>query len=130
MGEFDQIGLEYFRRKLGLPAWPVGPTLLSMEGRARSRRESGIAVELYKKWLDSKPANSVLYISFGSMKTISASQMKQLAMALEDIGKNFIWVVRPPLGFDINSEFKAGEFLPEGFELRIEDQKSGLLIHK
>ena len=130
VGEFDQIGLEYFRRKLGLPAWSVGPTLLSMEGRARSGRESGIAVELCKKWLDSKPANSVLYISFGSMNTISASQMKQLAMALEDSGKNFIWVVRPPLGFDINSEFKAGEFLPEGFELRIEDQKSGLLIHK
>ena len=130
VGEFDQIGLEYFRRKLGRPAWPVGPILLSMEGRARAGRESGIPVELCKEWLDGKREKSVLFISFGSQNTISASQMMQLAMALEDSGKNFIWVVRPPLGFDINSEFKAGEWLPEGFEQRIEDQKRGLLVHK
>lgn len=129
-GEFDKIGLEYFRRKLGRPAWPVGPILLSMEGRARSGRESGITSELCNKWLDAKPANSVLYIAFGSQNTISGSQMKQLAMALEDSGTNFIWVVRPPLGFDINSEFKAGEWLPEAFEQRIQDQKRGLLVHK
>ena len=130
VGEFDQIGLEYFRRKLGSPAWPVGPILLSMEGRARAGRESGIPFELCKEWLDSKPENSVLYISFGSQNTISASQMMQLAMGLEASGKNFIWVVRPPIGFDINSEFKAGEFLPEGFEHRIQEQKRGLLVHK
>ncbi|CBI16423.3 unnamed protein product, partial [Vitis vinifera] len=96
----------------------------------RSGRESGITSELCNKWLDAKPANSVLYIAFGSQNTISGSQMKQLAMALEDSGTNFIWVVRPPLGFDINSEFKAGEWLPEGFEQRIQDQKRGLLVHK
>ncbi|RVX12842.1 UDP-glycosyltransferase 92A1 [Vitis vinifera] len=63
-----------------------GPILLSMEGRARSGRESGITSELCNKWLDAKPANSVLYIAFGSQNTISGSQMKQLAMALEDSG--------------------------------------------
>ena len=131
VGEFDKVGLEYFRRKLGRPAWPVGPILVSMEGQARSGREPGIPVEICRKWLDSKPANSVLYISFGSQNTISASQMMQLGMALEASGKNFIWVVRPPIGFDINSEFKAREYLPEGFEQRIhEDQERGLLVPK
>ncbi|XP_031259265.1 UDP-glycosyltransferase 92A1-like [Pistacia vera] len=55
--------------------------------------------------------------------------MMQLAMALEGCGKNFIWVVRPPLGFDINSEFRANEWLPEGFEEKIKVSGRGLLVH-
>jgi hypothetical protein len=49
---------------------------------------------------------------------------------LEACGKNFIWVVRPPIGFDINMEFKAKEWLPEGFEERMEYSKRGLLVRK
>ncbi|KAF2317719.1 hypothetical protein GH714_039657 [Hevea brasiliensis] len=86
-------------RKLGRPAWAVGPVLLSTENRARSGIEAGITTDLCKEWLDTKPENSVLYISFGSHNTIASSQMMQLAMALEASGKNFIWVVRPPIGF-------------------------------
>ncbi|KAJ0020582.1 hypothetical protein Pint_31213 [Pistacia integerrima] len=54
--------------------------------------------------------------------------MMQLAMALEGCGKNFIWVVMSPLGFDINFEFKASEWLPEGFEERIEESGRGLSV--
>lgn len=64
------------------------------------------------------------------MNTISPSQMMELAKALESSGKNFIWVVRPPIGFDINSGFKADEWLPKGFEERITESKKGLLVHK
>ncbi|GAY41441.1 hypothetical protein CUMW_059490 [Citrus unshiu] len=56
--------------------------------------------------------------------------MMQLAMALEASGKNFIWVVRPPIGFDINSEFKANKWLPRGFEERIKCSGQGLVVHK
>jgi hypothetical protein len=43
-------------------------------------------------------------------------------------GKPFIWVLRPPTGFDINGEFKD-EWLPEGFEKRMTVSKQGLLVH-
>ncbi|KAJ4724182.1 Glycosyltransferase [Melia azedarach] len=128
--ELDKIGLRYFRRELGCPVFPVGPILLSAGSQAGSGKEVGISAEVCRNWLDSKPCNSVLYVSFGSQNTISASQMVQLAMALETSGKNFIWVVRPPIGFDINSEFKADKWLPEGFEGRIKDSGRGLLVHK
>ncbi|KAF3950021.1 hypothetical protein CMV_024171 [Castanea mollissima] len=62
-------------------------------------------------------------------KLVLAKKMMQLAMGLEASGKNFIWVVRPPIGFDLNSEFKANEWLPEGFEERIKGSKRGLLVH-
>ncbi|KAL8095326.1 UDP-glycosyltransferase 92A1-like [Apium graveolens] len=128
--EIDGFGLSYFRRKLGLCVWPIGPVLPSVDNRSRVGKDSGISPELCTKWLDLKPRNSVLYISFGSQSTISASQMMQLAKALEKSGNNFIWVVRPPLGFDINAEFEAEEWLPEGFAKRAEEQNRGLIITK
>nr|POE71011.1 udp-glycosyltransferase 92a1 [Quercus suber] len=70
---------------------------------------------------------TVLYISFGSQNTISASQMMELALGLEASGKPFIWVLRPPLGFDIKGEFRE-EWLPEGFEKRMNESKQGLLV--
>ncbi|KAH7560495.1 hypothetical protein JRO89_XS10G0031100 [Xanthoceras sorbifolium] len=127
---FDQLGLMYFKRKLGCPVWPVGPVLLSLESRSKVGKEGGLSPEFCKEWLDSKLVKSVLYISFGSMNTINKSQMMQLAMALEASGRNFIWVVRPPIGFDINSEFRFHEWLPIGFAERVTDSKRGLLVQK
>ncbi|KAE8037082.1 hypothetical protein FH972_009705 [Carpinus fangiana] len=34
--QFDHIGLSYFRRKLGRPAWAVGSVLLSLDSQARA----------------------------------------------------------------------------------------------
>lgn len=93
-----ETGLLYFRRKLGRPVWPIGPVVLPVVVMKEGRNTR----EMCTIWLDSKPARSVLYMSFGSQNTISASQMMDLAMALESSGKNFIWVFRPPFGFDIN----------------------------
>ncbi|KAG7035838.1 UDP-glycosyltransferase 92A1, partial [Cucurbita argyrosperma subsp. argyrosperma] len=130
--EFDQIGLSYFRRKFpGAIVRPIGPLVLELKSRDRIGNTAGeVTREAILKWLDSKPSNSVLYVSFGSMNTISASQMMQLGKALEGSGKNFIWVVRPPIGVDINSEFKAEEWLPEGFEERNKASGRGLLVQK
>ncbi|KAJ6694695.1 GLYCOSYLTRANSFERASE [Salix koriyanagi] len=113
-------------RKISKPVWAIGPVLVSN----RSHDQATITPERCKHWLDTKPMDSVLYISFGSQNVIPASQMLELALALEASGRIFIWVVRPPIGFDINMEFKAKEWLPVGFEERIEYSKRGLLVRK
>ncbi|KAJ0550898.1 putative UDP-glucuronosyl/UDP-glucosyltransferase, UDP-glycosyltransferase family [Helianthus annuus] len=56
--------------------------------------------------------------------------MMQLAKALDKSNKSFIWVVRPPLGFDINAEFKPEDWLPENFMTKIEDENRGLIVEK
>lgn len=128
--EFDQIGLSYFRSKFpGLNVRAIGPLVLGLKSRDRIGKPGGeITREACLKWLDSKPPNSVLYVCFGSMNTISAPQMMELGKALEGSRKNFIWVVRPPIGEDINSEFKAEEWLPEGFEERNRASGRGLVV--
>lgn len=130
--DFDKLGLTYFRRKLGLPVWAVGPIPWPTSNKQRAGKETGEETEKFIKFLDEKQPKSVLYISFGSQNRISASQMMELAKALDNaIRVNFIWVVRPPLGFDINMEFRAETWLPEGFVQRVfEDQNRGLIVPK
>ncbi|KAK3020436.1 hypothetical protein RJ639_047560 [Escallonia herrerae] len=81
--ELDKTGLNYFRRKFGLSVWPVGPILTSAGNRVHTGQETEFSLERYVEWLDEKPAKSVIYVSFGTQNTISASQMMQLAKALE-----------------------------------------------
>nr|WIW42669.1 UDP-glycosyltransferase [Nicotiana tabacum] len=124
--ELDKLGLAYFRRKLKLPVWAIGPIPWPVSGKSRAGKETREETEKCIKFLDEKEPKSVLYISFGSQSTISASQMMELAKALDNASEvNFIWVVRPPLGFDINMEFRAEEWLPERFVQRVE-----ILAHK
>ncbi|BBH04349.1 UDP-Glycosyltransferase superfamily protein [Prunus dulcis] len=118
----------YLRKTFNMPVWAIGPLLLSSNGTNRAGREAKLTPEACKNWLDAKTPNSVLYISFGSQNILSKSQMMQLAMALEASGKNFIWVVRPPLEYDIDSEFKEDEWLPKGFVQRIKTQNKGLIV--
>ncbi|KAM1049994.1 hypothetical protein TB2_031322 [Malus domestica] len=54
--------------------------------------------------------------------------MMELTVGLEEIGKPFVWVIRPPVGFDVKGDFKA-EWLPDGFEERMSKRKQGLLVH-
>ncbi|KAI3407959.1 Glycosyltransferase [Psidium guajava] len=130
VAEFDGVGLSYFRQKLGVDVWAVGPVLLSAKSRRSTNpsRRAGATPEQCIAWLDTKPPKSVLYVSFGSMNTITAPHMMELATALESSGRDFIWVVRPPVGHDINAEFDAGAWLPEGFERRIAGR--GLLVER
>ena len=100
------------------------PPILPRDSNQRAGKEPGIALEECISWLNLKPPNSVLYISFGSQNTISASQMMALAIGLEESKKPFIWVIRPPSGYDINGGFRS-EWLPEGFEVRMKNCQQG-----
>ncbi|KAK9065806.1 hypothetical protein SSX86_015207 [Deinandra increscens subsp. villosa] len=140
--EIETLGLHVLRNYIKLPVWCVGPLIptqmlkkdsgldsgsgvLGQIGQ-RSGKKPGVEPEECIKWLDSHPVGSVLYISFGSQNTISETQMMELAKGLEESNKPFIWVIRPPIGFDLKGDFKP-EWLPVGFEGRI--GKQGLVVH-
>ncbi|OIW21615.1 hypothetical protein TanjilG_06753 [Lupinus angustifolius] len=130
--EIEPLGLKLLRNYLQLPVWTVGPLqppTSQNSSKNHAGKESGIPIETCIEWLDSKDQSSVLYICFGSQNTISATQMMALAEGLEESEKPFIWVIRPPFGFDMNGEF-IETWLPKGFEKRIRESKKGLLVHK
>ncbi|EEF32704.1 UDP-glycosyltransferase 92A1 [Ricinus communis] len=137
--EIEPLGLDLFRKYVKLPVWTTGPLLppdvlngssLSSSGIISSQRagkQFGISTEKCLQFLDLHMPCSVLYISFGSQNSINPAQLMELAIGLEESAKPFIWVIRPPVGFDRRGEFKA-EWLPDGFEHRISSNKKGLLV--
>ncbi|GMJ12826.1 hypothetical protein like AT4G15480 [Hibiscus trionum] len=50
------------------------------------------------EWLDSKPALSVIYISFGTVVYLEQEQVDEIAQALLSLtpGISFLWVMKPP----------------------------------
>ncbi|KAF7811007.1 scopoletin glucosyltransferase-like [Senna tora] len=120
--ELDQVYADHYSNVMGRKTWHVGPVSLSnrdMKKKANRGKEASIDEEECLKWLDSKKPNSVLYLCFGSIVTFNESQLKEIALALEASGQNFIWVVR-------RSKQEDDEWLPEGFEKRMEGK--GLII--
>ncbi|KAJ4765719.1 Glycosyltransferase [Rhynchospora pubera] len=106
------------------PVYPIGPLIqtgstVDKEGRAECL-----------DWLDKQPANSVLYVSFGSGGTLTKEQMDEVAHGLELSGQRFLWVVRSPSGAgDLSSNYYDAEskrdpfaFLPEGFRERTKER--------
>ncbi|GJN09849.1 hypothetical protein PR202_ga27894 [Eleusine coracana subsp. coracana] len=58
------------------------------------------------------PAASVLYVSFGSLASVSASDLVETAWGIAGSGRPFLWVLRPGLVNDAS----YSQQLPDGFE--------------
>lgn len=84
--------------------WPlkmVGPLVPSAYLDQQIEGDSAYGASLWKstsdqytKWLDGKPENSVIYVSFGSMADIASKQVEEIARGLKASNRPFIWVAR------------------------------------
>ncbi|CAL5030619.1 unnamed protein product [Urochloa decumbens] len=94
-----------------------------------SKLRQGTAQPECLDWLDMQPAASVLYVSFGSMSSLRAEQIEELAMALHGSKQRFIWVLRDAdrgnVFADDSRESRHAKFLTK-FTKQIEGM--GLLI--
>ncbi|GKV22617.1 hypothetical protein SLEP1_g32473 [Rubroshorea leprosula] len=121
--ELEASYADFYRNFLGRKAWHIGPVSLcnkGIEDKAERGRKASIDEDECLKWLDSKKTNTVVHICFGSMARVTSTQLKEIAMGLEDSGQEFIWVVKLDKG---NEE---EERLPERFEERTKEK--GLII--
>ncbi|KAJ7946078.1 Glycosyltransferase [Quillaja saponaria] len=124
--ELEKDYVNHYRKVLGKKAWHIGPLSLwvgnNNEEKSDRGKESSISENDCLKWLDSKEPNCVVYICFGSVANFTESQLIEIAMGLEASGQQFIWVVSKSK----NKEEEKEEWLPEGFEKRMEGK--GLII--
>eukprot|EP01018_Ginkgo_biloba_P021253 Gb_33844 [translate_table: standard] len=109
-----------------LPILPIGPSIPSAFLDRRCPEDTKVGANLWKdadclEWLDSKAPSSVVYISFGSITSISPRQIHELAVGIERSQQNFVWVIRPPQG-----QRDVREVFPVGF---VEESKGrGLVV--
>ncbi|KAH7436361.1 hypothetical protein KP509_05G016400 [Ceratopteris richardii] len=66
------------------------------------------------KWLDEQPSSSVLFVSLGSLATISVQQAEEFAFGLESSNVPFLWVVREGM-------IEGGD-VPAGFRDRVRER--------
>jgi pathogen-inducible salicylic acid glucosyltransferase len=70
-----------------------------LDNRLPNDASSGIHLHIpktseTKAWLDAHPSLSVVYVSFGSIASLSSKQMAEIAEGLYNSDKPFLWVVR------------------------------------
>lgn len=106
------------KRIVQVPVYPIGPLTRPVCSCSLSKELIG--------WLDRQPADSVLYVSFGTGGALSANQITEMALGLELSQQRFIWVLRPPTDVDVDASTSTGDFdvtssLPDGFSTRTQN---------
>lgn len=107
--ELEAAYTDRWNLHMGPKAWCVGPFC---SARLQEEAERGSDGKLMR-WLDARSATDrpVLYVAFGSQADVSAAQLEEIAVGLENSGADFLWVVR-----------REGAGLGEGFEERVGDR--------
>ncbi|XP_062117769.1 zeatin O-glucosyltransferase-like [Humulus lupulus] len=104
--------------KLNRKIWAVGPFHQTTTDSKVLRDQDKCLLE----WLDEQEPKSVLYISFGTVTTLSDEQIKEIALGLEQSGVKFIWALRDGDELDDLRNEKEGRRssqVPDGFEERM-----------
>nr|POE90566.1 udp-glycosyltransferase 74f1 [Quercus suber] len=80
---------------------PIGPTIPSFYLDKHLENDNDYGLNLFasdssicNNWLNTKLEGSVIYLSFGSMASLSNKQMEELAFALKGSKFHFLWVVK------------------------------------
>ncbi|KAM0947902.1 putative UDP-glucuronosyl/UDP-glucosyltransferase, UDP-glycosyltransferase family [Dioscorea sansibarensis] len=85
INELENEAIDTLKSKLQIPIYCLGSAIPSIfNDNTRT----------YHKWLDSKPCNSVLFVSLGSYMPISRAQLDEMVHGLNASGVFFLLVVR------------------------------------
>lgn len=106
---------------VGVPIYPVGP----LHKISPCTEDSLLAPDrACLEWLDKQEADSVLYVSFGSLARVDGKELLEIAWGLADSKMPFLWVLRHGLlvnsssddDDDDDDEVRRRLLLPGGFE--------------
>ncbi|KAL3651628.1 hypothetical protein CASFOL_004630 [Castilleja foliolosa] len=83
--------------------YSIGPLHTHLKARLESEKnESSLASSSFWEedgssitWLDSQPARSVIYVSFGSVTLLTKNELLEFWYGLVNSGHRFLWVMRP-----------------------------------
>jgi UDP:flavonoid glycosyltransferase YjiC (YdhE family) len=128
---FHELESDYEKRSnttIGIKSWSVRPvSAWSNKNDEKKANRTHMEMNIGKdseliNWLNSKPNESILYVSFGSLTRLYHQLIVELAYGLENAGHNFIWFVR-----EKDKDDDGEDFLHE-FEERMKQSKKGYII--
>ncbi|EEF36746.1 UDP-glycosyltransferase 71K1 [Ricinus communis] len=118
VSELESQALQYLNSAQITSIYTVGP-VLHLKSQPHPDMEQGRWGKI-KTWLDEQPESSVVFLCFGSSGSLSVSQVKEMALGLEQSGHRFLWSLRlPPVKLQETMYKSAEEMLPEGFLERV-----------
>ncbi|XP_045797099.1 UDP-glycosyltransferase 73C4-like [Trifolium pratense] len=97
--ELEQEYIEYYQKVTGVKVWHIGITSLMMDhfnccnGIGDDGGDGDGDGDACLSWLNSREANSVVYICFGSLCRLNREQYMEIGRGIEASGKGFLWVV-------------------------------------
>ncbi|XWS62249.1 hypothetical protein CRYUN_Cryun07bG0194200 [Craigia yunnanensis] len=112
--DLERLFLNYMADHISVPVFGVGPLLPpkywnspsgspTSDGAAIIRehnRQSNVGEDEVIQWLDNKPRGSVLFVAFGSEVGPTLDEYAQLASALEESTRPFVWVIQSRSGYN------------------------------
>ncbi|KAM0894754.1 hypothetical protein ACQ4PT_024230 [Festuca glaucescens] len=127
--ELEPEYVEHYQTTLGRRVWLVGPVARpDMNARGSGSTNNSLSPEAdgCLRWLDAKPAGSVVYVSFGTLANFPPDELRELARGLDLSARNFVWVI----GTDaITNTAPSSEWMPEGFAELLARGEHGLVVH-
>lgn len=111
---FDDLEIESIKAIEKIEVISVGPLIPSAFADGIDPSDKSFGCDLfeaknrgidYLQWLDSKPARSVIYVSFGSLAVVKKEQKVEILGSLLESGKPFLWIIRG--GKDSDDEDEA-----------------------
>uniref|UniRef100_A0ACD5ZPF4 Uncharacterized protein n=1 Tax=Avena sativa TaxID=4498 RepID=A0ACD5ZPF4_AVESA len=127
--ELEPEYVEHYRTTLGRRVWLVGPVARpdNMDARSRNNNNSTLSPDAdgCLRWLDGKPAGSVVYVSFGTLSNFSPDELRELARGLDLSGRRFLWVIGTGA---ITNAAPSSEWMPEGFAELLARGERGLVV--
>ncbi|KAI8549959.1 hypothetical protein RHMOL_Rhmol06G0066100 [Rhododendron molle] len=121
--EIEPEYVQHSKNVMGRKSWHVGLPSLILGKESETNEERHRC--LY--WLDNQQPGSVLYVSFGSLIRFPDTQFFEIALALEESGRPFVWVVRK---IGKTGEKEDEDWLPEGFRERVLESNKGLMMRE
>nr|GMC80291.1 UDP-glycosyltransferase 74E2-like [Ipomoea batatas]GMD99221.1 UDP-glycosyltransferase 74E2-like [Ipomoea batatas] len=110
---FDKLEekiLKWMRSKWAVKT--IGPLIPSVN--LKDSKEENHRISFFKPhsqacmdWLSMRDSNSVIYVSFGSLASLTQEQMAEIATALTEINHYFLWVVRESEETKLPKDFKS-----------------------
>ncbi|KAK4712406.1 hypothetical protein R3W88_006919 [Solanum pinnatisectum] len=79
-------------------------------------------------WLDEQPAESVVYVNFGTREPISAQQLREIGEGLETCGYKFLWVLKEEL-LELFGNTVLVEMEKKGKIMKPGDYEAAIMVH-